>query len=248
MESSVEDQFWWFVLAGFCAQMVDGALSMAYGVTASSILAVFGVPPAVTSATVHAAETFTTGFSLLSHRYFGNIDWRLFRRLLVPGVAGAVAGAYVLSSFPGDTLRPFVSGYLLLMGVVIIVKAFRTFPPIAVTRHLTPLGFGGAFVDAVGGGGWGPIVASTLIARGNAARTAVGSVCASEFFVTLAASITFLMTIGLSHWPVIAGLALGGAIAAPFGAWACRHLPARPLMLMAGTAIVALSLNVLLRL
>lgn len=244
----MDESFWFFVFVGFCAQLVDGALSMAYGVTASSLLAVFGVPPAVTSATVHAAETFTSGFALVSHRYFGNIDWRLFRKLLPAGLVGAVMGAYLLSAFPGDAVRPFISTYLLLMGVMIIVKAFRTFPPITVTRHLAPLGFAGAFVDAIGGGGWGPIVASTLIARGSATRYAVGSVAAVEFFVTLAASLTFLMTIGLSYWNVIAGLALGGLFAAPLGAWLLGRVQTRALMVVVGTTIIALSLNVLLRL
>ena len=240
-----EGSFWFFFVAGACAQLVDGTLGMAYGVTASSLLAVFGVPPAVTSATVHAAETITTGFSAWSHHYFRNVDWGLVRRLTLPGIVGAVLGAYVLSSLPGDASRPYVSGYLLLMGVMIIVKAFRTFPPVEVRRHLVPLGLIGAFLDAVGGGGWGPIVASTLIMRGNDVRRTVGSVCAAEFFVTLAASVTFFLTIGLSFWVAVLGLALGGACAAPIGAYACTRLPLRPLMVVVGLIVVALSLRVL---
>jgi uncharacterized protein len=154
----------------------------------------------------------------------------------------------VLSSLPGDEMRPIVSAYLLVMGVVVIVKAFRAFPPVSVTRHLAPLGFFGAFVDAVGGGGWGPIVASTLIVRGNDLRTTVGSVNAVEFFVTTAASVTFVVTMGISYWQAVVGLAIGGAIAAPIGAYACRRLPIRPLMFVVGTVICVLSLNVLLRL
>jgi uncharacterized protein len=237
-----------FVLCGFLAQLVDGALSMAYGVTASSLLALFGVPPAVTSATVHAAETVTTGFAFLSHRYFGNIDWALFRRLLLPGVTGAIVGAYLLTELPAGAIRPVIAWYLLAMGVVIGVKAFRAFPPAAVTRHVMPLGFFGAFVDAIGGGGWGPIVASTLIARGNQTRTIIGTVAGVEFFVTLAASVTFLLTIGLSYWTVIAGLALGGAAAAPLGGYLCRTVPRRPMMLVVSVVIVFLALNTLLRL
>ena len=244
----MDNEFYLFILAGFLAQLVDGALGMAYGVTAASLLATFGVPPAVTSATVHAAECFTTGFSGLAHHYFGNLDRRIIRRLLVPGVLGAVLGAYVLSSLPGDRMRPIVSSYLLVMGVIVIVKAFRTFPPVSVTRHLAPLGFFGAFVDAIGGGGWGAIVASTLIVRGSDARTTVGSVNAVEFFVTAAASITFVLTIGITYWKAVVGLAIGGAIAAPIGAYALRHLPVRPLMFLVGAIIIALSLNVLVRL
>lgn len=236
-----------FILAGFAAQLVDGALSMAYGVTASSLLAVFGVPPAVTSATVHAAETVTSGCSLVAHHYYGNVDRALFRRLVVPGVLGASAGAYLLTSLPGELMRPLVSCYLLGLGVVIVAKAFRPFPPVAVSRHVAPLGLFGAFVDAIGGGGWGPIVSSTLIARGNDTRKTIGTVSAAEFFVTLAASVTFLATIGLSFWNVILGLAIGGALAAPLGAYACRRLPARPLMFIVGIVIIALSVGVLRR-
>ncbi len=212
------EEFFLYMLAGFVAQLIDGALGMAYGVSASSLLIAFGVPPAATSATVHAAECFTTGASALSHRAFGNIDRQLVRRLLIPGVIGAALGAYVLSNFPGDAMRPYIAGYLLLMGVIIIGKAFRTIPPREVTSHLVPLGFIGAFLDAVGGGGWGPIVATNLIARGNDVRKTIGSVNAVEFFVTLSASVTFFLSLGLAHWPIIAALALGGVLAAPLGA------------------------------
>jgi uncharacterized protein len=235
------DHFLYYVLAGFVAQIIDGALGMAYGVTASSLLISFGVPPAATSATVHAAECFTTGASAISHHAFGNVDKFLFRRLLIPAVIGAIIGAYILSSFPGDALKPYISGYLIIMGVVIIAKAFMQFPPRNVTSHLVPLGFFGALVDAIGGGGWGPIVASNLIARGNNIRITVGSVNAVEFFVTLAASVTFFLTLGLTHWHIILGLALGGVVAAPFGAWLSKRIPVRPFMVLVGVLIVTLS-------
>lgn len=242
---TLDENFLLFVLAGFVAQLIDGALGMAYGVTASSLLLSFGLTPAVTSATVHAAECFSTGASGLAHRAFGNVDTALFRRLLVPAVLGAVVGAYLLSSFPGEAIKPFVAAYLLGMGGVIIAKAFREFPPRAVTTHVVPLGFFGAFADAVGGGGWGPIVATTLIARGNDVRSTVGSVNAVEFFVTVAASITFLLTLGLSNWSVILALALGGLLAAPLGAWACRHVPHRPFMIGVGALVILLSVHTL---
>lgn len=239
-------EFALYILAGFVAQIIDGALGMAYGVTASSILMALGVPPAATSATVHAAECFTTGASALSHRAFGNVDGALFRRLLVPGVLGAILGAYALSNFPGDALRPYVAGYLVVIGIVIIYKAFRPFPPREVTSHLIPLGFVGAFVDAVGGGGWGPVVASNLIVRGNEIRKTIGSVNAVEFFVTLAASVTFLITLGLTHWQIILGLGIGGVLAAPLGAWASRHIPIKPFMIFVGVLILLLSTRTLL--
>jgi uncharacterized membrane protein YfcA len=239
------DNFLYYVLAGFVAQIIDGALGMAYGVTASSLLVSMGVPPAVTSATVHAAECFTTGASAISHHAFGNVDRFLFRRLLIPAVVGAIIGAYLVSSI-GDFLRPWVAGYLIVMGLVIIAKAFVQVPGRNVTSHLTPLGFVGAFLDAVGGGGWGPIVASNLIARGNNVRITVGSVNAVEFFVTLAASATFFVTLGFTHWQVIVGLALGGVIAAPFGAWLSKHIPVKPFMILVGLLVVTLSTRNLL--
>jgi hypothetical protein len=242
------EHFGLYVLAGFVAQMIDGALGMAYGLSASSLLLSFGVPPAAVSATVHAAECFTTGASGLSHHAFGNVDKFLFKRLLIPAVIGAVIGAYVLSSINGEVLKPYISGYLIIMGLVIIAKAFITIPPRNVTTHLTPLGFIGALLDTLGGGGWGPIVASNLIARGNDVRITVGSVNAVEFFVTLAASITFFLTIGLTHWGIILGLAVGGVLAAPLGAWAAKRLPHKPFMVIVGLLIIGISARTLLKL
>lgn len=241
------DQFALYLLIGFAAQVVDGALGMAYGVTASSLLLGFGVPPAVSSATVHAAECFTTGASAASHHAFGNIDRKLFRRLLLPGVVGAAIGAYALTQVDGDLLTPWVAAYLLLMGVIVLSRAFRRHEPREVTRHVPALGFFGALLDAIGGGGWGPIVTSNLLARGNPLRLTVGSVNAVEFFVTLTASLVFLVTMGLSHLGIVAGLALGGVVAAPLGAWLVRHVQPRWLMLVVGLLVIGLSLRTLLR-
>lgn len=234
-----------YVVIGFAAQLIDGALGMAYGVTASSLLLGFGVPPAVSSATVHAAECFTTGASAVSHHAFGNIDRKLFRRLLLPGMLGAGIGAYLLTTIDGDMLKPWIAGYLLLMGVVILFKAFRELVPREVTSHVSTVGFFGALLDAMGGGGWGPIVASNLIARGHELRLTVGSVNAVEFFVTLTASVVFLMTIGLSHWVIVLGLALGGVIAAPFGAWLVRFVRPKLLMPVVGVLVIGLSTRTL---
>jgi len=240
-------EFWWFVGVGFVAQLIDGALGMAYGVTASSLLLAFGVPPAVSSATVHAAECFTTGASGLSHHAFDNIDHSLFRRLVLPGVVGAVVGAYILSSLPGDALKPYVAAYLFVMGIVIVGKGFGGFTPRRVTTHIRRLGFLGALLDSMGGGGWGPIVTGTLVARGNDVRKTVGSVNASEFFVTVASSVTFFLTIGFTKWRTIAALALGGLPAAPIAAWACKHLPVKRMMVLVGLLLIATSLRTLLR-
>lgn len=238
-------EIWFYILAGFVAQLVDGALGMAYGLTASTFLISFGVVPATASATVHAAEVFTTGVSGLSHHYFGNVDKKLFMKLVIPGVIGAAVGAYLLASLPGEGMAPFVSAYLLIVGVVVIVKAFKEFPPVAVTRHIAPLGFFGALIDAMGGGGWGPVVSSTLLARGSHARVTVGTVNAAEFFVTLSASIVFLITLGLQNGYIILGLAVGGILAAPLGAYAVKRISLKPLMVGVGLLIVFLSLRTL---
>jgi uncharacterized protein len=236
-----------YVFAGFLAQVIDGALGMGYGVSASSLLLGGGIAPAAASATVHAAEVFTTGFSAVSHHFIGNIDRTLFRRLLVPSMIGAAVGAYILVALPGDRLRPFVAVYLLVMGVVIVVKAVRPVAPAAaVINHVGPLGFVGALVDSMGGGGWGPVVASTLLARGNGARTTLGTVNAVEFFVALTASIVFVLTLGVSYWRIILGLAIGGAVAAPLSALLVRRAPARPLMVLVGLLVVVLSTRTLL--
>ena len=235
-----------YVVVGFAAQTIDGAMGMAYGVTATTLLLSFGLSPAAASATVHAAECVSSGVSALSHRAFGNINRMLFRRLVVPGALGAVAGALVLSHFPSDRFRPFMAGYLLLMGGTIVFKAFRRFPPRQITSHLAPLGLFGGFVDAAGGGGWGPIVATTLIARGSEVRLAIGSTSAVEFFVSLAASVAFVSMLGFGEWRIVVGLALGGALGAPVGAWACRRLPSKTLMVLVGALVIALSLRALL--
>jgi uncharacterized membrane protein YfcA len=234
-----------FVIIGFVAQMIDGAIGMAYGVTASSVLLGMGLPPATASACVHAAETFTTGASGLAHWRLGNVDRSLIWRLAVPGMIGGGLGAYVLTQLPGDQIKPFVSGYLLLIGLFIIWKALHkshTFvdePP----NHVAPLGFVGGMVDAIGGGGWGPIVTSTLLGQGQTPRYTIGSVNLAEFFVTLTISCTFLLTIGLDLFPIIIGLIIGGVIAAPFAALATKHIPAKTLMLIVGCVVVLLSLR-----
>ncbi len=245
----MSEDFYLYVLVGFAAQMVDGAIGMAYGITSTSVLLSMGLPPATASACVHAAETFTTAASGLSHWKLGNVDRRLIWRLAVPGIIGGVIGAYVLSNVPGEVFKPYISAYLLLLGLFIIYKAvhrkpsFVDVPP----NNLTPLGFMGGLVDAIGGGGWGPIVTSTLLGQGATPRYAIGSVNMAEFFVTLAISATFFLTIGLELWPIITGLIVGGVIAAPLAALATKHLPAKVLMILVGCVIVLLSLRTIVK-
>jgi uncharacterized membrane protein YfcA len=234
-----------FVVIGFVAQMIDGALGMAYGVSANTLLLSLGLPPAAASASVKTAEVVTTAISGTSHLRLGNVKRELLKRLLIPGVVGGVLGAYVLTAVPGEVIRPIVSIYLAAMGAVILRKAFGKVAEREVKTALAPLGFAGGFCDAIGGGGWGPIVTSTLIARGNHVHFTIGTVNLAEFFVTLAASVTFALTIGLVHWQVIVGLMIGGAIAAPLAAYTCRKLPTRALMVCVGLLIIVLSLRTL---
>ncbi|MCU0954811.1 MAG: sulfite exporter TauE/SafE family protein [Hyphomicrobium sp.] len=237
-----------FAVVGFVAQMVDGAIGMAYGISASTALLSMGVPPATASACVHAAETFTTGASGLAHWKFGNIDKKLLARLVIPGMIGGALGAYALSSLPGDALKPYIALYLLLLGVFIVWKAVgQTEKREGVEpKAVAPLGLFGGFLDALGGGGWGPLVTSSLLGQGTTPRYAIGTVNLSEFFVTLTISTTFFLTIGLDLWPIITGLIIGGMIAAPFAAYATKHLPDKVLMIMVGTVVVLLSLRTLL--
>ena len=208
------------------------------------------MPQKFASAAVHASEVVTTGISGLSHWRSGNIHFDLAKNLLIPGVLGGVIGAYLLSNFEGDIIKPFVAVYLIIMGLIIIFRAFRSLAPREVRSWLLPLALGGGFMDAVGGGGWGPIVTSTLVARGNIPRFTVGSVNATEFFVTLAQSITFVIALGsgefIKYGTVIRGLLIGGAIAAPLAAFATKRLPHRPFMLLVGLLIVVLNVRTLI--
>lgn len=241
------DEILLYVAVGFVAQMIDGAIGMAYGVTASTVLLSAGVPPVAASACVHAAEVFTTGASGLAHWRLGNVDRRLVLRLLVPGMTGGAIGAYALANLSGEKLRPWISGYLLLLGLFILWKAFRPTPALAVSGNkVAGLGFVGGLLDAMGGGGWGPMVTSTLIGNGASPRIVIGSVNLAEFFVTLVISATFVATIGLSMWQIVAGLVLGGVIAAPFAALATKHLPDRVLMIIVGVTVAVLSCRTIL--
>jgi uncharacterized protein len=236
-----------FAAVGFAAQLVDGALGMAYGVMATSVMLSLGIAPAVASASVHAAEVVTTGVSGIAHWQFGNVDRELFRRLVLPGMVGGAIGAYVLVSIPEESIRPLVSAYLLVMGLVVLRKALRGRIEARGPRHLSVLGLGGGFLDAIGGGGWGPIVASTLLGKGTSPRYAIGSVNVAEFFVAATRSAAFVFTIGLQLWPIIAGLILGGALAAPLAAYMARRLPERFLMVLVALVVTGLSVRGLIQ-
>lgn len=235
--------FWIAVAVGLGAQIVDGALGMAYGVTSTTFLLSTGVPPAAASASVHIAEIFTTGFSGLSHFKLGNVNKALFKRLVIPGVIGGLVGAYILTNVDASIIKPIISAYLLLIGLYILSKIWRTLrvqtdPP----KYVAPLALTGGFVDAIGGGGWGPVVTTSLIGGGHDPRTTIGSVNAAEFFIAISTGLSFTLLGGLTHWTVIAGLVVGGLFAAPFAAVLTRYAPPKVLLGIVGVLISALSL------
>jgi uncharacterized protein len=235
------DGFWWFVLVGLGAQLVDGALGMAFGLVSSSILLSLGLPPAAVSASVHTAEVFTTGASGASHLALGNVDRRLFLRLALPGMAGGMLGAYVLTRLPGDLVRPFIYAYLLLLALLILLRAVGRLVPRQEVKRVPLLGFFAGLLDASGGGGWGPVATATLLARGGKARTTIGTVNAAEFLVTLAISVTFLLTLGLQHLDIVLGLLVGGMVAAPLAAVFVRYVNERWVLLGVGALVFAIS-------
>jgi uncharacterized protein len=241
-----------YILFGFVAQMIDGALGMAYGVSSTTLLLSLGVPPVSASASVHTAEVFTTFVSGISHFRLGNVEKGVFVRLAIPGVIGGVLGAWVLSlDTLGGLIKPAISCYLIVMGIVIIRKSLRRTaadqPAPDLGRKIYGLGFIGGLLDAMGGGGWGPVVTTTMIANGNHPRTTIGSVNAAEFFVTLAQVTTF--TILLRNWmeygQIILGLLVGGVVAAPLAAVVCKKLRPQPLMFSVGVLIILTNLYTL---
>lgn len=237
-----------FIAIGFVAQMIDGSLGMAYGVSANSFLMAIGLSPAISSASVHTSEIFTTLVSGLSHLKFGNVDKKMVLKLLIPGVIGGGLGAYVLTAFDGNVIKPYISIYLLIMGVRILYKAFK--PTVEHGREpktslLVALGLIGGTCDAIGGGGWGPVVTSTLISTGHSPRKTIGSVNFSEFFVTVTESVVFILTLGLTHWKIILGLLIGGVVAAPLAAYLTKKLPTKAIMICVGLLIIGLQIRTL---
>ena len=235
-------EFYWFILIGLGAQLVDGALGMAFGLVSSSVMLSMGIPPAAVSASVHTAEVFTTGASGVSHLVAGNVDKRLFLRLALPGAVGGVLGAYVLTQLPGDAIRPFIYAYLLVLAVFILLRAAGRMVPRQEVKRVPLLGFVAGMLDASGGGGWGPVATSTLLARGAQARTTIGTVNAAEFVVTLAVSITFLLSMGLQYLNIAAGLLIGGMMAAPLAAVLVKRVKERWVLVAVGVLVLGISL------
>jgi len=242
-------EFLVFFAIGVFAQLVDGTLGMGYGATSTSFLLAYGIPPAVSSTGVHVAEMFTTGASAVSHHKFGNINKKLVKHLLIPGVLGSITGAYLLADvINGDVIKPFIALYMIVLAVVIIKKALVKNIVKKKTTRLDLLASFGGFMDSVGGGGWGPIVTSTLLGRGRNPRYTIGSVNAAEFAVSFASGVTFMIFGGISGWQVIIGLILGGVIAAPLAAFLVNKIQRKPMMIAVGILIIILSLRTLSKL
>ena len=232
-----------FIAVGFAAQLVDGALGMAFGVISNTLLvAILGVPPAIASQRVHLVECFTTAVSGISHLAHGNVDKRLFFRLLIPGMIGGILGAYVLSSLDAGVVKPFVLLYLSAIGIYLIIRGVFHPPKISKAKLIAPLGLVGGFLDAAGGGGWGPVVTSNLLIQGEDPRKVVGTVNTVEFFLTITVSAAFIYHLGIADvaGPTL-GLLIGGLAAAPIGAWAAKHFPAKQMLMLVGVVLTLTS-------
>ena len=250
MIRSLDKAFPWMVLAGFLAQMVDGATSMGYGVTSSIVLMSANLPPAAISGSIHTAEMFASGASGYSHYKFGNVNKKLFKALLIPGVIGAILGAFLLVKF-GEThiryIRPIMAAYTFVLGIRIFMNAFKSVTPRKKFRRYGWLAGAGGFLDSFGGGGWGPIVTSTLITKGRTPRYVVGSVSLTEFFVTLASALTFFTLNGVKHWQVVVALIIGGLLAAPIAAKLSGKLPRKTSFILLGIIVVTWSMIILIK-
>lgn len=232
-----------FILIGFAAQLVDGAVGMAFGVIMNTMLVgVLGVPPATASKRVHVVECFTTAASAISHLLHRNVDKALFLRLLLPGVAGGVTGAYLLSNIDANIVKPFVLAYLTGIGIFLLIRGIIYPPKIREAKFVAPLGVVGGFLDAMGGGGWGPLVTSNLLIQGAEPRKVVGTVNSVEFFLTMAVSATFIWQLGIVDLAgATLGLLIGGVLGAPLGAWAAKHFPVKWMLILVGIVLTLTS-------
>jgi siroheme synthase-like protein len=241
--------FYWFLIGGFIFSMIDGAIGMSYGVTSTSFSLAMGVPPASASMGVHLSEILSNGIAGWMHYRFGNVNWKMFRLLLIPGIIGAVTGAYLLSSLEhySSYTKPVVSLYTLILGIVILNKAYQTNKKSNVKKDkikkISLLGLFGGFVDAVGGGGWGSIVLSSLIAGGRNARFSLGTVKITRFFVALMGSLTFITMLNGANWEAVGGLVIGSALASPIAARVSNKISAKAIMVSVGILVILVSLR-----
>jgi uncharacterized protein len=235
-----------FFAIGFFAQLIDGALGMAFGVISNTALLWMGVPPALATRNVHIIKMFTGGASGLSHIYHRNVDWKLFLRLSITGVIGGVIGAYVMSVLHMKNAKfalPYVYTYLTLIGIYILWRGIGHKVKEQHARIVEPYGLVGGFLDATGGGGWGPVVTSNLLAQGHNPRKTVGTVNASEFILAIAVSITYWSQIGFDDVPMsVLGLLIGGVVAAPLASRITQFIPARVMMITVGILLICISI------
>jgi hypothetical protein len=237
-----------FIAIGFAAQLIDGALGMAFGVISTTLLVSMGVPPATASAGVHTVETFTTAVSGISHTLHKNVDWKLFSRIVIPGVIGGVIGAYVLTRISAEVARPVVLTYLTCIGLYLLWRGLMHRHTEREPKIVEPLGLIGGFLDAAGGGGWGPVVTSNLLVQGASPRRVIGTVNTAEFFLTVTISATFLLALGWKAFTVATvGLMIGGVLAAPVGAYIAKRVNADLLLTLVGSVLTLTSLYGLYR-
>jgi len=231
-----------FILIGFTAQLIDSALGMAFGVVGAALLLALGMPPTSASAAIHAAESFTSGVSGLSHALQRNVDWRLFRRLVVPGIIGGLIGAFVLVHLDTAVARPVVLTYLGAVGLYLMWRGARRPQTYRDLKFVGGLGLVGGALDGSGGGGWGPVVTANLLAQGGEPRRVIGTTNAAEFFVTVTIAASFIGTLGWQSFGVVAtGLLIGGGVGAPVGAWLVRRLRAELIVTAAGGLLLLAS-------
>lgn len=247
--TQLDPMFYWFLIGGFVFAMIDGAIGMSYGVTSTSFSLAMGVPPASASMGVHLSEILSNGIAGWMHYRFGNVNWKLFRMLLIPGIVGAVVGAYLLSSLEhyNHYTKPIISVYTLILGGVILSKAYkinrRVKNPKGKIKKIGLLGLFGGFIDAVGGGGWGSIVLSSLIAGGRNARFSLGTVKITRFFIALMSSLTFITMLNGAHWEAVGGLVIGSALASPIAARVSNKISVKTIMVSVGVLVVLVSLR-----
>jgi uncharacterized protein len=250
LNENTDDRFISLLIVGFVAQMVDGALGMGYGVTSTAALLYLGIPLPSISSSIHTAEIFSSGASGFSHYKFGNINKKLFRSILIPGIIGAVLGALLLSLLGEEyakIMKPILAVYTLLLGIKIFSNAFKKRTERKKIKRVGWLAGAGGFLDSFGGGGWGPVVTSTLISKGKTPKYVIGTVSLTEFFVTMASALTFFSVIGIGHWQLILGLVIGGVVAAPLAAKIAGKLPIKQMFIAVGLLIIVWSLNIFLK-
>lgn len=239
--------FYWMLLVGFLAEIVAGSMGMGYGVMCTTVLLILNVPPPIISASIHSAESFTTAAGSISHYKLRNVNVKLTKRLAIPAIIGAVIGA-ILLTYVGEKYakltKPFLAAYTMYLGIRILMNAFKGKRRKTIRRktNITAIGLVGGFIDSFGGGGWGPLVTGTFIKNGRTPRYVIGSSTVAKFILTVASAITFIFTVGIHHWNIVAGLLIGGIVTAPFSAMLTAKLPVRKMFILVGCVVIIMSM------